>query len=199
MPHHPQHFAPVDRPQIEDRREFGLQHLAERVALLNIPRAIARVCGRSPVTRPARGQLGRRLDVIFGHQPAAEHHMICGRLPVEIEDRLARAKVRRRIAVAIEAEVHLERLGATGQRHAVDAPVTFGAADALGDVDAMVGNRRNPAMRATRFQRSGLFSARLWRTGASSAALVHSCEWQVMHTCVGGKPALALISTEVWQ
>ena len=39
--------------------------------------------------------------------------------------------------MAIEAELHRERLGAVGQRHLVDAAVAFDAADALGDVDVV--------------------------------------------------------------
>ena len=31
------------------------------------------------------------------------------------------------------------------------------------------------------------------------AALVKSCEWQVMQVVVGGRPANADFSTEVWQ
>ena len=39
--------------------------------------------------------------------------------------------------MAIEAELHRQRLGAVGQRHLVDAAVAFDAADALGDVDVV--------------------------------------------------------------
>jgi hypothetical protein len=45
----------------------------------------------------------------------------------------------------------------------------------------------------------GLFSAKLCRSGASIAAFVQICEWQVMQTDVDGMPALADSSTVVWQ
>ena len=39
--------------------------------------------------------------------------------------------------MAVEAELHRQRLGAIGQRHRVDAAVAFDAAHALGDVDVV--------------------------------------------------------------
>jgi hypothetical protein len=50
-----------------------------------------------------------------------------------------------------------------------------------------------------RFHLSGVPLARLCRTGASIAAPVHICEWQVMQRWVAGKPAWALVSTVAWQ
>ena len=47
----------------------------------------------------------------------------------------------------------------------------------------------------TRCQTIGVLFARLSRTGASSAALVQICEWQVMQVYVGGMPALPAVST----
>ena len=57
-----------------------------------------------------------------------------------------------------------------------------------------VGQDRGPSSMT-----SGLFSARLVRTGSSIGLLAQICEWQVMHVCVGGKPANDDVSTEVWQ
>src|SRR6185437_9691591 len=101
------------------------------------PRGSARSAARSSVARPAGGQLRRRLDPIFGHQLAAERRMVGRRPPVEIINLLARPEVRRGIAVAVEAELRLERLSAIGQRHLVDAAVAFDAGDPLGDVDVV--------------------------------------------------------------
>ncbi len=47
-------------------------------------------------------------------------------------------QMRRRIAVAFEAPLHFERRLAPHQRHPVNAAVTFDAANALRDVDAVV-------------------------------------------------------------
>ena len=40
---------------------------------------------------------------------------------------------------------------------------------------------------------------KLWRTGASMGASCQTCEWQVMHVSVAGKPAKGEVSTPVWQ
>src|SRR5436190_19900180 len=58
-------------------------------------------------------------------------------LPLHISNTIVRAQMRRRVAMAIEAELHCERLGLIGQRHAIDAAVAGNAADALGDVNVM--------------------------------------------------------------
>ena len=39
----------------------------------------------------------------------------------------------------------------------------------------------------------------LARTGSRVGLWVQICEWQFMQVWVGGKPALAEVSTEVWQ
>src|SRR5215218_2363895 len=45
----------------------------------------------------------------------------------------------------------------------------------------------------------GVPVAKLDRTGSSRSALVQICRWQFMHVSVGGIPANADFSTEVWQ
>ena len=49
-----------------------------------------------------------------------------------------RAQVRRGVAMAVEAPLHLQRLRAPLERHLVDAPVALDAGHALGDVHAVV-------------------------------------------------------------
>ena len=123
---------------------------------------------------------------------------IAGRLPAHIRDVIRRPQVRRGIAMAIEAEVHRERLGPIGQRHLINAAMAAFAADALGDVNVMA---KKDIVRKLRYSGPliGLFSARLCRTGSSIDAVVQIWEWQVMHVSVGGKPACGAVSTPVWQ
>ena len=104
----------------------------------------------------------------------------------------------RGIAMAIEAELHRQSLGAVGQRHGVDTAMAFDATNALCDVD-VVTEEDIPGSTATRFQFNDLFSARLARTGASIGAPVQICEWQVMQVWVGGRPARGPSATDVWQ
>ena len=93
----------------------------------------------------------------------------------------------------------VEVAGLAGQRHLADRAVAFRAADALGDMDAVVEidviGQRVDALPAHRL----MPSARLCRTGSSIAALVQICEWQVMQVSVGGMPAFCASSTVVWQ
>ena len=49
------------------------------------------------------------------------------------------------------------------------------------------------------FQGMPLSCRRLARTGSSIGAFFQICEWQLMQVYVGGIPALADTSTEVWQ
>src|SRR5687767_10500817 len=51
----------------------------------------------------------------------------------------------------------------------------------------------------TRVHSIGLFSRQLARTGSRISALVHTCEWQVMHVLVDGIPANFAFSTVAWQ
>ena len=60
------------------------------------------------------------------------------RLVAHIEHLIARAQVVLRSAVAAEAPLHLQRFLLIHQRHRVDRAVAGVAADALGDVDAVI-------------------------------------------------------------
>ena len=85
------------------------------------------------------------------------------------------------------------------QRHLVDLPVAFVAADALRDMDAVIEENVIRHFIDASSSAAVCASAKLCRTGASISACVQICEWQVMQVSVGGIPALADISTEVWQ
>src|SRR5213079_250124 len=76
-------------------------------------------------------------DAILLHQLPAEGDLI-GRLPAQIEDLLARPNESLRVAVAFQAPLHVQGNHLRRQRHAVDAAMARHAADALGDVDAVI-------------------------------------------------------------
>ena len=101
----------------------------------------------------------------------------------------ARPQMRRRVAVAVEAELHGERHGALGQRHLVDAAVAFDAADALGDVDVVAEEHVFGQHRHAMPVQRDIVARGSARTGASIGAPVQICEWQVMQVWVGGRPA----------
>ena len=61
------------------------------------------------------------------------------------------------------------------------------------------GSRRSRAGRGPAVQASGSWFFRLARTGSSIGLSDQICEWQVMQVCVGGMPANATVSTDVWQ
>src|SRR4029079_13747499 len=90
------------------------------------------------MARRAAGQLAGVRDLVFLDEPLTDPGIVGGALVRHVEDLVARADVFRRVAVAIQAPPHHQRVLLVHQRHAVDAPVARGAADALGDVDAVV-------------------------------------------------------------
>ena len=112
-----------------------------------------------------------------------------GRRPVHVEDlapwaagaaRDARWQSRHH-SMVIGSSFHVSGIWSTRpwQRH---------AADPLLDVDRRGGSRRSRAGRGPGSRPSGLFSARLVRTGSSIGLSAQICEWQVMHVSVGGMP-----------
>src|SRR5579883_1097736 len=57
---------------------------------------------------------------------------------MRVEHFIERPQMRRRIAVAGEAPAHIECRRLPGQRHVADRAVAFRAADAFGDMDAVI-------------------------------------------------------------
>src|SRR5713101_11800 len=51
----------------------------------------------------------------------------------------------------------------------------------------------------TRVHSNDFPDRRLARTGSRISAVFQICEWQLMHVSVGGTPANAEVSTDVWQ
>src|SRR5262249_2786037 len=95
-------------------------------------------CGYSSMARRTTGELIRVADLVTAVKFAEEVGLIAGRLPGHVEDLVARPEVRRRVAVAVEAAAHEERLVLIGEGHLIDAAVTLDASDPLADVDAVV-------------------------------------------------------------
>src|ERR1039458_4701854 len=82
---------------------------------------------------------GRKLlHVIFLHQPLTQCRLILWGLVIRIEYLGARTQIILRSVVAIQAPAHIERLGAPGDIHLRDRAVAGGAADALGNVNAVI-------------------------------------------------------------
>ena len=80
----------------------------------------------------------RNINMIVGDQVAALAGLVCGSLPAHIENFVMRPDELLWVAVAFQAPFHVERAGFPRQRHFIDRAVARGAADALGDVNAMI-------------------------------------------------------------
>src|ERR1039458_4592108 len=74
----------------------------------------------------------------FLHQPPSHLLLTAGRLVSHGGNELARPYVLFRMAVAIQAPLHLQRVLLPGERHPVHPPVTALTADSLVDVDAVI-------------------------------------------------------------
>ncbi len=83
-------------------------------------------------------QLRHALNVVFGGQFPAHFRLVGRSLPIHIENLIARAQNRFRVAMAVHAPGHQEGRGLKHQRHLVDLTVTRRAAHALIDVNAVV-------------------------------------------------------------
>ena len=91
------------------------------------------------MTGRATGQLGRRSNVAFRRQPLADFRLIVRGFPIHIKtSSFFSRKTASRIAMAVQAPLHQERVGLKHQRHLVDLAVAGGAADAFVDVNAVI-------------------------------------------------------------
>src|SRR6185312_14165205 len=91
---------------------------------------------RSSMTDRAVGE-GLRMYMVLCFERLAGRR-IRPALPMRIEDSVTRTQMRRRIAMAIETPTHIKGGRLARQRHVTDRAVTFGAADAFGDMDAVI-------------------------------------------------------------
>ena len=79
-----------------------------------------------------------RVDVVFFDETITLRRLVVGRSPRHIEDSILRPDVSLRVAMALQTPAHRERLLLTHQRHILHRPVTGGAANAVGDMDAVI-------------------------------------------------------------
>ena len=88
----------------------------------------------------ANGTIGEllRLHIVLLDEFQAEGHLVFGRLVVEVVDLFFRADVLLRVAVAIEAPAHLQRLGSPHEWHHIDIAMAHLAGDSFCQVDAVV-------------------------------------------------------------
>src|SRR6185436_2553825 len=85
----------------------------------------------------ARRAVGAGPDVVRTDEIRSERRLIV-RLPRHVEHLVERPDVALRLAMAVEAPFHVQRLRLVELVHLVDAPVAGDAAHALRDVDLMV-------------------------------------------------------------
>src|SRR5206468_3744627 len=78
------------------------------------------------------------LNLILRDEARADRELIGRRDVVDAEDRVAWPDVALRVAMAVEAPLHLQRLLLHHERHAIDLPMARRAADPLVHVNAVV-------------------------------------------------------------
>src|SRR5689334_25262746 len=79
----------------------------------------------------ARGATGVALDRVLLHEPRPDDRLRLGRLVAHRENLRARTDVVFRVAMAVDAPLHLQRLLLEHERHLVDSPVAGLAAHTL--------------------------------------------------------------------
>ena len=84
------------------------------------------------------GTARQLLNLIFLHQPCAQDELILRRLIVHAEHVFPGTHKTFRMAVAVEAPIHIKRIFPPRQWHLIDRAMTSGAADSLVDVNAMI-------------------------------------------------------------
>ena len=118
------------------------------------------------MTHRARGEQCF-VDLVFLHQPPPQRQLVFRGLPIHAEDILTRSEKAFRLAVALQAPFHEERLRLPHQRHLIDSAMAGDAANALLHMDAVVEVRRTQAGCGLCVQGIALFVRKLSRTGAS--------------------------------
>ena len=78
------------------------------------------------------------LDVVFGDKTLADFLLIGWRLIVDAENRVTRPDEPFRIAMAVQAPLHLQRFFLPHERHAIDLAMARRAADPLVHVNAVI-------------------------------------------------------------
>jgi hypothetical protein len=90
------------------------------------------------MTGGAALQLPNALNLIFRRQPLADFRLVRGSFPIHVENLIARAENRFRIAMAVQAPMHQKRAGLKDQGHLVNLAVARGAANTFVDVNTVI-------------------------------------------------------------
>src|SRR5258708_1847329 len=90
------------------------------------------------MTGRAARQLDRCPNLVLFPQLGADFGLIVRGLPVHIENLIFRAENLLRVAMALHAPLHQQRVGLEYQRHLVDLPVARRATNALVDMNAVI-------------------------------------------------------------
>ena len=90
------------------------------------------------MTGRATGELVYRPDFVLRHEFSTRLFLICRRLPIHVENLIFRPHVLFRMAVAIQAPLHVERRSLEHKRHLIDRTVARRAANTFIDVNAVV-------------------------------------------------------------
>jgi len=90
------------------------------------------------MTRRATRQLNRRPNFSFLRELCANFRLIARRFPIHVVNLVERAQRHLRIAMAIEAPLHQERVRLKNQGHLIHCAMARRTANALTDVNAVI-------------------------------------------------------------
>ena len=90
------------------------------------------------MTRRATRQLSRRPNFSFLRELRAHFRLIARRFPIHVVNLIERAQRHFRIAMAIEAPLHQQRVRLKNQGHLIHRAMTRRAANALADMNAVI-------------------------------------------------------------
>ncbi len=91
----------------------------------------------SSVARVAVGQMGG-VNRELRHQRFSKRPATSRRRPAHVEHGGVRPEVGRRVAMAVEAPLHLKRFGTSDQQHLVEPAVAGHTADTVGNVHMVI-------------------------------------------------------------
>jgi len=90
------------------------------------------------VAHGAVGQAAAIIDLILPNECLSQRRLVGRKAPVKIVNfRRGSEKILRR-PMTIEAPLHVERLRPPGERHLIERSMASGAADAFGDMNAVI-------------------------------------------------------------
>src|SRR5262245_57450114 len=91
-----------------------------------------------PSSSMARGTARQCSDLVLLHQFFAQGDLVHRRLVLHVEHLFTGADVALRIAVTVQAPLHIKRILAPHEGHLIDPPMTRRAADPFVDMNAVI-------------------------------------------------------------